>query len=73
MMAISGWSFFRTSLAMNEAIVTGVLGLPWLWLLKGTPILFVLAVGLQGVSLAARSLATILARPVAPDEAENAR
>ncbi|MET0278120.1 MAG: TRAP transporter small permease subunit [Pseudorhodoplanes sp.] len=69
MMAISGWSFFRTSLAMNEASQQDT-GLPWLWLLKGTLILFVFAVGLQGVSMAARSLAVLLSRPVAPDEAE---
>jgi TRAP-type mannitol/chloroaromatic compound transport system permease small subunit len=59
-MAISGWSFFRQSLAMNEASQQDT-GLPWLWLLKGTLIVFVFAVGLQGVSMAARSLATILA------------
>jgi TRAP-type mannitol/chloroaromatic compound transport system permease small subunit len=69
MMAISGWSFFRTSLAMNEASQQDT-GLPWLWLLKGTLILFVFAVGFQGVSMAARSLATILAKPVSPDEVE---
>jgi TRAP-type mannitol/chloroaromatic compound transport system permease small subunit len=68
MMAISGWSFFRTSYMMNEASQQDT-GLPWLWALKGTLILFVLAVGLQGVSMAARSLATILAKPVAPDTA----
>lgn len=60
MMAISGWSFFRQSLAMNEASQQDT-GLPWLWLLKGTLVVFVFAVGLQGVSMAARSLATILA------------
>lgn len=60
MMAISGWSFFRTSMMMNEASQQDT-GLPWLWVLKGTLLLFVLAVGLQGVAMAARSLATILA------------
>jgi TRAP-type mannitol/chloroaromatic compound transport system permease small subunit len=61
MMAISGWSFFRTSLAMNEASQQDT-GLPWLWALKGTLIFFVAAVGLQGVSMVARSLATILSK-----------
>jgi TRAP-type mannitol/chloroaromatic compound transport system permease small subunit len=60
MMAIAGWSFFRTSLMMNEASQQDT-GLPWLWLLKGTLLLFVATVGLQGVSMIARSLATILA------------
>ena len=45
---------------MNEASQQDT-GLPWLWLLKGTLVVFVFAVGLQGVSMAARSLATILA------------
>ncbi len=68
MMAISGWSFFRTSYLMNEASQQDT-GLPWLWALKGTLILFVLAVGLQGVGMVARSLATLLSRPAAPDKA----
>ncbi len=69
MMAISGWSFFRTSLAMNEASQQDT-GLPWLWILKGTLIVFVLAVGLQGVSMAARSLATLLDKPHAGDHSD---
>ncbi|MGV3634101.1 MAG: TRAP transporter small permease subunit [Pseudorhodoplanes sp.] len=65
MMAISGWSFFRTSLMMNEASQQDT-GLPWLWLLKATLLAFVFAVALQGVSIVARSLATILS-PKADD------
>lgn len=64
MMAISGWSFFRTSFMMNEASQQDT-GLPWLWALKGTLIFFVAMVGLQGVSMVARSLATILSKPSA--------
>jgi TRAP-type mannitol/chloroaromatic compound transport system permease small subunit len=59
MMAIAGWSFFRTSLMMNEASQQDT-GLPWLWLLKSSLLAFVFVVGLQGLSTLARSLATIL-------------
>ena len=69
MMAVAGFSFFRMSYMMNEASQQDT-GLPWLWLLKATLLAFVLAVGLQGVSIVARSLATILS-PKA-DEAQGA-
>jgi TRAP-type mannitol/chloroaromatic compound transport system permease small subunit len=59
MMAVAGFSFFRMSFAMNEASQQDT-GLPWLWLLKATLLAFVFAVGLQGVSIVARSLAIIL-------------
>lgn len=59
MMANSGWSFFYMSWMMNESSQQET-GLPAMWLLKGTLMLFVAVVGLQGVSMAARSLATIL-------------
>ncbi len=65
MMAIAGFSFFRMSWMMNEASQQDT-GLPWLWLLKSMLLAFVFAVGLQGVSIVARSLATILSP--APDE-----
>jgi TRAP-type mannitol/chloroaromatic compound transport system permease small subunit len=65
MMAVAGFSFFRMSFMMNEASQQDT-GLPWLWLLKGTLLAFVFVVGLQGVSIVARSLATILS-PVAGD------
>jgi TRAP-type mannitol/chloroaromatic compound transport system permease small subunit len=71
MMAIAGWSFFRTSLMMNEASQQDT-GLPWLWLLKGTLLLFVFVVGLQGVSIVARSLATILSPAADNGEAQGA-
>jgi TRAP-type mannitol/chloroaromatic compound transport system permease small subunit len=68
MMVVSGWSFFRTSYLMNEASQQDT-GLPMLWLLKGTLLAFVATVGLQGLSLAVRSLATILgARRTGPIE-----
>lgn len=66
MMAISGWSFFATSYMMNEASQQDT-GLPMLWALKSTLLFFVAAVGLQGVSIVARSLATILSAPRVPD------
>lgn len=59
LMAISGWSFFRMSLAMNEASQQDT-GLPALWALKSMLLFFVSAVGLQGVSIVVRSLAIIL-------------
>lgn len=65
MMAVAGFSFFRMSWLMNEASQQDT-GLPWLWLLKGTLLAFVFAVGLQGVSIVARSLAIILS-PVPGD------
>ena len=62
-------------LMMNEASQQDT-GLPWLWLLKGTLLVFVFAVGLQGVSMLARSLATILSPATddgrAPDAAGGA-
>ncbi len=71
MMAVAGWSFFRTSLMMNEASQQDT-GLPWLWLLKGTLLVFVFAVGLQGVSMLARSLATILSPATDDGRAQDA-
>jgi TRAP-type mannitol/chloroaromatic compound transport system permease small subunit len=59
MMAVAGFSFFRMSWMMNEASQQDT-GLPWLWLLKGTLLAFVFVVGLQGLSIVARSTATIL-------------
>ncbi len=67
MMAVAGFSFFRMSWMMNEASQQDT-GLPWLWLLKATLMIFVFVVGLQGISIIARSLATILSPDA--DEAE---
>jgi TRAP-type mannitol/chloroaromatic compound transport system permease small subunit len=62
MMAVSGWSFVRSSFLMREASQQET-GLGALWLLKGTLIAFVAVVGLQGVAIVARSLATLLEDP----------
>lgn len=59
MMAVAGWAFFRSSWMMNEASQQDT-GLPALWALKSTLMFFVAVVGLQGIGIAARSLATIL-------------
>ncbi|MFG1359561.1 TRAP transporter small permease subunit [Xanthobacter pseudotagetidis] len=65
MMAVSGWSFFHTSYVMNEASQWEN-GLRALWLLKGTLLLFVLTVGLQGIAVIARALAVLLCHQPAP-------
>jgi TRAP-type mannitol/chloroaromatic compound transport system permease small subunit len=66
MMAVAGFSFFRSSWMMNEASQQDT-GLPALWALKSTLMFFVAVVALQGVGIAARSLATILT----PDTGQN--
>jgi TRAP-type mannitol/chloroaromatic compound transport system permease small subunit len=71
MMAAAGWPFFKTSWMMNEASQQDT-GLPRLWLLKGTLLAFVFVVGLQGVSMVARSLATILSPAGDDTEAQGA-
>jgi TRAP-type mannitol/chloroaromatic compound transport system permease small subunit len=59
MMATSGWPFFYASYQMREASQqeTGLAG--W-WILKATLMIFVVSVGVQGLSLAIHSLATLL-------------
>jgi TRAP-type mannitol/chloroaromatic compound transport system permease small subunit len=68
MMATSGWPFFYASYQMREASQqeTGLAG--W-WILKATLMIFVVSVGVQGLSLAIHSLATLLG---APDDDETA-
>jgi TRAP-type mannitol/chloroaromatic compound transport system permease small subunit len=62
MMAAYGWPFFASSLKMNEASQYAD-GLPRLYLLKGTFLVFVALVGLQGVSLVCRSLVALRQQP----------
>jgi len=59
MMALSGWPFFRSSYLMHEASQqeTGLSG--W-WLLKGTLMVFVVSVGVQGLSMAIHSLIALM-------------
>ena len=68
MMAVSGWQFFMLSYRMNEAAQQET-GLNAIYLIKTSLMFFVVVVGLQGMSIIARSLATILspriAQPVA--------
>ncbi len=60
MMATYGWPFFVSSLRMNEGSQYAD-GLPRLYLLKSTFMVFVALVGIQGVSLVCRSLAALRA------------
>ncbi len=59
MMATSGWPFFYSSYLMHEASQqeTGLAG--W-WILKATLLVFVVTVGVQGLSIAVHSLATLV-------------
>ncbi len=65
MMAVSGWSFFHSSYLMNEHSQWET-GMPMLWILKGTLLVFVATVGLQGIAIAARALAVLLYHRPAP-------
>jgi TRAP-type mannitol/chloroaromatic compound transport system permease small subunit len=58
MMAVSGWPFFLSSYLMHEASQqeTGLAG--W-WILKGTLLVFVVSVGVQGLKMAIDSLVTL--------------
>jgi TRAP-type mannitol/chloroaromatic compound transport system permease small subunit len=63
------WNYFMRSWAADEGSQNPG-GLPDVWILKGALVGFVVLVGLQGLALAARSLATLLGsqdaiRPVA--------
>jgi TRAP-type mannitol/chloroaromatic compound transport system permease small subunit len=60
MMALSGWQFFMLSYRMNEAAQQET-GLNAIYLVKSSLMFFVIVVTLQGFSIIARSLATILA------------
>ncbi len=59
MMAYYGWPFFYSSWQMGERSAYQT-GLGALYLLKGSLLVFVLLVGLQGVAIALRSLLTIV-------------
>lgn len=65
-MAATGWEFFHTSWMMNESSQQET-GLPALWLLKSALLIFVGVVGVQGIGVAARSLA-VLMEPGCPHE-----
>jgi TRAP-type mannitol/chloroaromatic compound transport system permease small subunit len=62
MMGFSGWSFFRASWQMAERSAYES-GLPAIYLLKGTLLVFVALVGLQGIAVICRSLLTLFERP----------
>lgn len=68
-MAATGWGFFHTSWMMNESSQQET-GLPALWLLKSGLLIFVMVVGVQGIGVAARSLA-ILMDPGCPQEPDS--
>ncbi|HUH94997.1 MAG TPA: TRAP transporter small permease subunit [Casimicrobiaceae bacterium] len=59
MMGSSGWSFFLASWKMSERSAYES-GLPATYLLKGTLLLFVALVALQGVAIICRCLLTLL-------------
>jgi TRAP-type mannitol/chloroaromatic compound transport system permease small subunit len=59
MMGTSGWQFFLSSWRMSERSAYES-GLPGVYLLKGTMLVFVVLVGLQGVAIACRSVLTLL-------------
>ncbi|MGE3626198.1 MAG: TRAP transporter small permease subunit [Hyphomicrobiales bacterium] len=74
MMAAYGWPFFFSSWSMGERSAYET-GLGALYLLKGTLLLFVLLVGLQGVSILLRCLLTLTAgipRPAPSRPAQDA-
>ena len=59
MMGTSGWQFFLSSWRMGERSAYES-GLPGVYLLKGTMLVFVVLVGLQGIAIACRSILTLL-------------
>jgi TRAP-type mannitol/chloroaromatic compound transport system permease small subunit len=59
MMGVSGWSFFFSSFQMKERSAYDS-GLPAMYVLKGTLLVFVALVALQGVSIVLRSVLTLL-------------
>jgi len=72
MMGVSGWTFFLASWRMSERSAYES-GLPAIYLLKGTMLVFVALVGLQGLAIACRCVLTLLgrappARPTSPPE-----
>jgi TRAP-type mannitol/chloroaromatic compound transport system permease small subunit len=69
MLTVSGWSFFRLSYLMGESSQQET-GLGALWVLKGTLLILVAALGLQGLGMIVRSMATILYGPRAATPAQ---
>jgi TRAP-type mannitol/chloroaromatic compound transport system permease small subunit len=63
MMGVSGWTFFLASWRMSERSAYES-GLPAIYLLKGTMLMFVILVGLQGLAIICRSALTLLGRPL---------
>jgi len=59
MLAFSGWSFFLASLRMDERSAYES-GLPAVYLLKGTFLVFVALVALQGIAIICRCVLTLL-------------
>jgi TRAP-type mannitol/chloroaromatic compound transport system permease small subunit len=59
MLLISGWSFFLASWRMSERSAYES-GLPAIYLLKGTLVVFAVLVGLQGIAIVLRSALTLL-------------
>ena len=65
MMGTSSWFFFITSWQMSERSAYES-GLPAIYLVKGTLVVFVVLVGIQGVSIVLRSLLALMGhRPTA--------
>jgi TRAP-type mannitol/chloroaromatic compound transport system permease small subunit len=65
MMVFSGWSFFLLSWKMNERSAYES-GLPAVYLLKGTLLVFAVLVGVQALSIALRSVIVLFGRAPAP-------
>lgn len=65
MMGTSGWSFFLSSWQMSERSAYES-GLPAIYILKGTLVVFVVLVGIQGVSIVLRSILTLMGHGPAP-------
>jgi TRAP-type mannitol/chloroaromatic compound transport system permease small subunit len=59
MMGFSGWSFFLASWKMDERSAYES-GLPAMYLLKGTLLIFVALVSLQGIAIVCRCVLTLL-------------
>lgn len=59
MMGVSGWSFFYSSWQMSERSAYES-GLPGTYLLKGTMLVFVVLVGLQGLAIICRCALVLL-------------
>ncbi len=63
MMGFSGWSFFLASWKMDERSAYDS-GLSAVYLLKGTLLVFVALVALQGIAIICRCVLTLLGREV---------